>query len=188
VAAWPPGGPRVVYGQPMRVSLALTVIAGDRPGLVERLAATVAEHGANWEASHMARLAGQFAGILLVTIDAGAADGLVASLRGLDAHGLSVSVHPTQASSAPVGGRVMLDIVGADRPGIVRDVARVIAERGINVEELESDVSSAPMSGELLFRARALLRMPAGASPGDLRSRLEALANELMVEIEVGDG
>jgi glycine cleavage system regulatory protein len=172
----------------MRVSLALTVIAGDRPGLVERLAATVAEHGANWEASHMARLAGQFAGILLVTVEAAGADGLVAALRGLDAHGLTISVHPTQASVAPVGGRVVLEVIGADRPGIVRDVARVIAERGINVEELESDVSSAPMSGELLFRARALLRMPAGASPGDLRARLEALANELMVEIEVGDG
>jgi glycine cleavage system regulatory protein len=172
----------------MRVSLALTVIAGDRPGLVERLAATVAEHGANWEASHMARLAGQFAGILLVTVEAAGADGLVAALRGLDTHGLTISVHPTQTSAAPVGGRVVLEVIGADRPGIVRDVARVIAERGINVEELESDVSSAPMSGEPLFRARALLRVPAGASPGDLRARLEALANELMVEIEVGDG
>jgi glycine cleavage system regulatory protein len=164
------------------------VIAGDRPGLVERLAATVVEHGANWEASHMARLAGQFAGILLVTVDSGNADALVAALRALDAHGLLISVHPTQAPTAPVGGRVVLEVVGADRPGIVRDVARVIAERGINVEELESEVSSAPMSGEPLFRARALLRVPAGASPGDLRSRLEALANELMVEIEIGDG
>ena len=136
----------------------------------------------------MSRLAGQFAGILLVTVDGKEADSLVASLRGLDAHGLTVSVHPTQAPTTAPGGRVMLEVVGADRPGIVRDVARVIAERGINVEELETDVSSAPMSGEPLFRARALLRMPAGASPGDLRSRLEALANELMVEIEVGDG
>jgi glycine cleavage system regulatory protein len=172
----------------MRVSLALTVIAGDRPGLVERLAATVTEHGANWEAGRMARLAGQFAGILLVTVESGSADALVAALRGLDAHGLNISVHPTQTPTAPVGGRVVLEVVGADRPGIVRDVARVIAERGINVEELETEVSSAPMSGEPLFRARALLRVPAGASPGDLRSRLEALANELMVEIEVGDG
>jgi glycine cleavage system regulatory protein len=172
----------------MRVSLALTVIAGDRPGLVERLAATVVEHGANWEASHMSRLAGQFAGILLVTVVGQEADALVASLRALDAHGLTISVHPTAAPTAAPGGRVVLEVVGADRPGIGRDVARVIAERGINVEELETDVSSAPMSGEPLFRARALLRMPAGTSPGDLRSRLEALANELMVEIEVGDG
>ena len=174
----------------MRVSLALTVIANDRPGLVERLAATVAEHGANWEASHMARLAGQFAGILLVTVEASGSDALVAALRGLDLHGLSVTVHP--ASPTPpahtLGGRVMLEVVGDDRPGIVRDVARVIAERGINVEELETEVSSAPMSGEPLFRARALLRMPAGATPGDLRKRLEALANELMVEIELADG
>jgi len=172
----------------MRVSLALTVIASDRPGLVERLAATVAAHGANWEASHMARLAGQFAGILLVTVESAASDALVAELRGLDAHGLTVTVHTSKAAAAPGGGRVMLEVVGADRPGIVREVARVIAERGINVEELETEVSSAPMSGEPLFRARALLRMPPGASPQDLRSRLESLANELMVEIEVGDG
>jgi len=172
----------------MRVSLALTVIANDRPGLVERLAATVADHGANWEASHMARLAGQFAGILLVTVEDKTSDALVAALRALDAHGLIVSVHSTQPPTAPQGGRVMLEVVGADRPGIVREVARVIAERGINVEELETEVTSAPMSGEPLFRARALLRMPPGARPVDLRQRLEALANELMVEIEVGDG
>src|SRR5689334_20952056 len=157
----------------MRVSLALTVIANDRPGLVERLAATVAEHGANWEASHMARLAGQFAGILLVTAEASSSDALVAALRGLDLHGLSVTVHPAAPTppAQALGGRVMLEVVGDDRPGIVRDVARVIAERGINVEELETEVSSAPMSGEPLFRARALLRMPPGATPGDLRKR-----------------
>jgi glycine cleavage system regulatory protein len=65
----------------------------------------------------------------------------------------------------------------------VRDVARVLAERGVNVEELESEVSSAPMSGDALFRARALLLVPAQLALSDLRGGLESLAGELMVDL-----
>ena len=76
-------------------------------------------------------------------------------------------------------------MTGADRAGIIRDVSRVLAERGVNVEELESEVSSAPMSGEPLFTARARLRVPPGLALADLRGSLEALAGELMVDLSV---
>lgn len=172
----------------MRDSLVLTVIGPDRPGLVEALADRIAAAGGNWEASHMARLGGQFAGILLVGLDAARTDELVASLRALDGRGLQVVARPGAGAPAPTGARVRLDLTGDDRPGIVRDVSRVLAERAVNVEELESEVGSAPMSGEPLFRAHAVLRVPSTTTLDDLRAGLEALAGELMVDLAVEEG
>lgn len=170
----------------MRDTLVLTVIGPDRTGLVESLAAQIAAVGGNWEESRMSRLAGQFAGILLVTVDTARTDELVAGLRALDKAGLDVAVRPTTAPTrGPAGSRAQLVLTGQDRPGIVRDVSRVIAERGLNVEELESEVESAPMSGEHMFRARYLLHVPVGFDLADLRTRLEALAGELMVDLLV---
>lgn len=167
----------------MRDTLVLTIIGPDRTGLVESVAAQIAAVGGNWEESQMARLAGQFAGILLVTIDPARTDELVAAVRGLGGAGLDVTVRPTAPAAPSPHTRAQLVVTGQDRPGIVRDVSRVIAERGVNVEELESEVASAPMSGEQMFRARYVLSVPAGFELAELRVRLEALAGELMVDI-----
>ena len=167
----------------MRETLVLTVLGHDRTGLVEDLADRIAAAGGNWEASHMARLGGQFAGILLVTIERGLVDELLTRLRGLDARGLQIVARTGELPSPAVGQRVALELTGDDRPGIVRDVTRILTERGVNVEELESEVTSAPMSGEPLFRARAVLQVPPGLALADLRAGLEALAGELMVDL-----
>jgi glycine cleavage system regulatory protein len=59
----------------------------------------------------------------------------------------------------------------------------VLAEHHVNIEELETDLSSAPMSGEPLFRARARVQVPSTVSPDELRRQLERLAGELMVDL-----
>ena len=66
----------------MRTSLVLTVIGTDRPGIVEQLSDRVLAAGANWEESRMARLAGKFAGVLRVSVDAGRADRLADGSAG----------------------------------------------------------------------------------------------------------
>jgi glycine cleavage system regulatory protein len=171
----------------MRNTLVLTVLAADRTGLVEMLAERIAAAGGNWEESRMARLAGQFAGILLVTCDAERSDELAAAVRALGSAGLQVTARAaaSDASSGAAGTRIQLALTGGDRAGIIRDVSRVMAERGVNVEELESEVSSAPMSGERLFTARARLLVPPSLALSDLRASLEKLAGELMVDLSV---
>lgn len=168
----------------MRDMLVLTVIGADRTGLVQSLAERISAAGGNWEESRMARLAGQFAGILLVTIDRDRSDELAASLRALDAQGLQVTVRPSaDPEAAPVARTALrVQLTAHDRPGIVRDVSRILAEHGANVEEFESVVASAAMSGERMFTARARVLAPAGAA-ADLRRRLEALGAELMVDL-----
>lgn len=168
----------------MRTTLLLTVTGSDRPGLVDSLAERVAEAGGNWEESRLSRLGGQFAGIVLVSIDDTRTDALIATLRDLEGAGLQVTSRVVQPAAAAASGvQVSLVVTGADRAGIVRDVARILAERGVNIEELESSVESAPMSGEAMFVARARLRVPQGLELGTLRAALEVLGNELMVDL-----
>lgn len=168
----------------MRTTLLLTAVGADKTGLVESLAKKIAAVGGNWEESRLARLGGQFAGIVLVTVDSAQTDKLVASLRELEASGLQVTARPVAApATGSTGQHVRLTVTGGDRPGIVRDVSRILAERGVNVEELESSMASAPMSGEPMFVARARLLVPAALELPTLRTALEGLGNELMVDL-----
>ena len=172
----------------MRTSLVLTVIGDDRPGLVEQLAALVLAAGANWEESRMARLAGKFAGLLRVSVDVEGADALAARLTRLDDEGLTVVIKRSVDTEPDAFHACGLDLVGHDHPGIIRDISRVLAEHRVNIEELETEVTSAAMSGDALFRARARLRMPSTMAVDELRGMLEALGGDLMVEVTLGEG
>jgi glycine cleavage system regulatory protein len=169
----------------MRSQLVLTLIGRDRPGLVEALAAQVAKHGGNWEESRMAQLAGKFAGILRVSVPAGAARALAQGLSELEREGLRIVVESSDADAKAAGRRLRLELVGDDREGIVRDISRALATRGVNVDELHTRCEDAPMGGGQLFRADALLRAPAELPIDELRAELEGLADDLMVELSL---
>lgn len=165
--------------------LVLTVIAADQPGLVERVAQCIAAHGGNWLESRMSRMAGQFAGILRVAVPAEGYDELVEGLQELGDHGIRVMLADSGIDPACNWKPIHLDLVGNDRPGIVRDITRLLAEHGVNLERLHTEVLPAPMSGEPLFHADALLAVPLTLSLDLLQSRLEELADDLMVELNI---
>jgi glycine cleavage system regulatory protein len=169
-----------------KTSLVLTILGDDRPGLVEALARTVAENGGNWVESRMAHLAGHFAGILRVEVAADQAEALAAAVRGMASAGLESIVHPDPAAVTKATAPLMtLDLAGADRPGIVRDISRVLAAHSVNVEELQTECVAGAESGVPVFRAKAKLRLPAGVSAEALRSALEAVAADLMVDLDL---
>ena len=85
----------------MKTSLVLTVLGADRPGLVESISNVLASHGANWEESRMANLAGKFAGILLASVDSAREAALIDALRELREEGLVVDVERS-GDAAPV--------------------------------------------------------------------------------------
>lgn len=170
----------------MRTSLVLTVLADDRPGIVEQLSEEILAAGANWEESRMARLAGKFAGLLRVTVDANQAEALTARLKTFH-RGLTIVVEPSGQGESGEFRTLRVELLGNDHPGIIRDISRVLAQRGVNIEELDTDVTSAPMSGEALFRARALLRIPAALTSDALIEVLETVAGEMMVDLAVDE-
>jgi glycine cleavage system regulatory protein len=171
----------------MQVPLVMSVIGRDRPGLVESLARIIAAHGGNWLESRMCRLGGGFAGILRIHVPAEKQEALIQALDSLVKQGLTIVAQGDAAPPAEVPGKeTTLEIVGHDRPGIVRQITRALASQGVNVEELTTECVSAPMSGELLFKAHAKLWIPDSCNMAVLRAELEEIAGELAVEISFG--
>ncbi|MSU24759.1 MAG: ACT domain-containing protein [Opitutus sp.] len=176
----------------MLATLVMTVIGADRPGLVQLVAASVADHGGNWLESRMCHLGGQFAGILRVEVEAARSDELVRALRGLEAQGLRVIIHAEGGAAGDRGQETRdrglvatLEVVGQDRPGILRSVSGVLAAHGVNVEELSSERVSAPMGGGTLFQARATVLVPSGKNLAAVRADLEKIAADLMVDLKL---
>jgi glycine cleavage system regulatory protein len=169
-------------------NLVLTVIGDDRSGLVSVLSGVIAEHGGSWERSQMARLAGKFAGIVLVQVPDERVEGLIDELGPLGTQGiLDVTVERAQdeGTPSPDMARLTLELVGADRPGIVHDISQVLAARQVSIEELQTATREAPMAGGMLFEATATLLAPPSVPIAALQAVLEDLANELMVDLSL---
>jgi len=168
----------------MTTPLVLTFIGRDRPGLVNAISRKVAAAGGSWLESRLARLAGEFAGIVLVAVPEANIAGFSASLSDLEASGLRLTVERSAQAGEPARGAVVeLNLLGNDRPGIVREVTEALAELKVNIEEFTSGVEAAPFSGTDMFRAAARLRVPGDLSGDELRRTLERLAGEMMVDL-----
>ena len=134
----------------------------------------------------MSRLGGKFAGILRAELPPDRLQAALAALAALESGGLKVIAEAAPGEQAAAGERSMdLELVGLDRPGIVREISQLLASSGVNVEELITNRTSAPMSAEMLFEARAHVRVPAGIDLAALRSGLERLASDLVVEVKL---
>lgn len=172
----------------------LTLIGPDRPGLVESVSELVATCGGNWMGSRMAHLGGKFAGIVQVAIPAEQTSKLEQDLQSLAAHGLHVHIEsagdlaegaiagPEAVAHAPQP-TTLLEVVGGDRPGIVRELSGILAAAGVNVEQLETEYTPAPMTGGALFRATIHFCLPEGITIDQVRKKVEAVAGDLMVDI-----
>lgn len=167
----------------METPLVMSIIGPDRPGLVDLVASAVRGAGGNWLESRMCHLGGQFAGILRVSLPADQRDRFFASIAEVESQGLFVTV----CDDAPTVGEcqevALVEIVGNDRPGIVSQISRAFAKRGVNVEELETSCRGAPMTGAPLFEARARVCLPAGCDRDDLRRELESIAADMMIDV-----
>ena len=172
----------------MITSLVVTVVGPDRPGIVSLLSAKAQGFGANWAGSRMASLAGQFAGMVHFEVPQEHAQALTEALLGLASADLKIHIARSDVAQAPAGRRVVrLEVVGHDRPGIVRDLSGALAQRGVSIEELHTEIVSGAMSAEHLFKVKAVLLVPKSLSNEDVRTALEALANEMMVDVALGE-
>ena len=181
-----PATPTLVQHDLMLSTLVMTVISPDRPGLVELVTANVVEQGGNWLESRMCRLGGQFAGIVRVEVPAEKSDALLATLAKLEKDGLHISARKeTVLPPAARGTVAVLELVGQDRPGILHQISHVLAQHRVNVEELSSDRINAPMDGSMLFQARISILLPTAVSISQLRSELEKIASDLMVDVQL---
>jgi glycine cleavage system regulatory protein len=168
----------------MMTSLVLTFICHDKPGLVNIISEKIAHAEGSWLESRLAHLAGEFAGIVLVSVPEPNLAGLIAALRSLEDAGLRITVERSSgASPVPSYRTLELQLVSHDRPGIVRDVTEALNQLGANIEEFSSGIESAPFTGETMFRATARLHVPDDVTREEVRTTLERLADEMMVDL-----
>jgi glycine cleavage system regulatory protein len=168
-------------------SLVFTFIGPDKPGLIEKVSSVVNQHGGNWLESRMSQLAGQFAGIVRVAISNEQTDKLSKALHDLsDNSELTIVLQPASHVVVASDYRLLrLSVIGNDRPGIVREITRALASRHINIAEMDTSVTSAPMSGDPLFEAMLDIQLPKNQSIDELNDNLDAIADELTIEISL---
>jgi glycine cleavage system regulatory protein len=170
----------------MQIPLVMTIIGPDKTGLVESVARAVANHGGNWLDSRMCRLGGEFAGILRIEIPAEKKSALLDALQKIS--GLNVTARTGEIKVSAANARqTKLEITGGDRPGIVREISAALARANVNVEEFTSEIVSAPMSGETLFKAAARLQLPDHCDLGALKRDLEKIAADLFVDVSLAE-
>ena len=173
----------------METSYIVTFIGDDRPGLVEAVSGVIEQNKGNWHESRLSQLGGKFAGLVLVSLPSEGGSALEQALKGLSSHGLSVRVTPTAPGTVIASSRdITLAVIGPDRIGIVREVSRALASHRVNVIEMDSKVSSAPMSSEQLFEARIEAQIPQDIALDDLMDTLDEIANQMTLDITLEPG
>lgn len=160
----------------------LSVTGSDRPGLTSALAEAVLAAGGNWQEGHLSRLGGLYVGSVLVEIAPDRLETLEAGIQAIDAAGLAVAVHAAGDDPAAVQSALLFELVGQDRPGIIREVSSVLAKLGANIESLSSGEERGAWGGERLFRAELQVTLPDAVSPEDAQAALETISSEIMVD------
>ncbi|WP_024850812.1 glycine cleavage system protein R [Hydrogenovibrio kuenenii] len=171
----------------MRQSIVVSVLGEDSPGLVAALSKLIVSYQGDWVESSMAGLAGKFAGILRVDLPK---DQVEAFTKALESENLGLKVmyemsEPDDVSQA--FKQYDIELIGQDRPGIVHRLTDALARLGGSVETLESEVIEASMSGEQLFKAQLSLKIPLDIDRNEIQQALEAIANELIADIQLAD-
>lgn len=168
----------------MLKSIVITLIGDDRPGIVESVSRIIVNYHGEWVESRLVNLSGKFAGVLRANIPQQECDAFTVALEE-GTPGLSVSIEQAHAEEAAKGKCYKLELVGQDRPGIIHRISSALVKNGATVDEMESEVTDASMSGEKLFKANITLCLAKGYKIDDLSDELEELANELIVDIVI---
>ncbi|PWH18544.1 MAG: transcriptional regulator [Anaerolineae bacterium] len=173
----------------MQTDIVLTLTGHDRVGIVETVTKLLVQRGGNVQSSRMARLGGEFAMLMLVSLPETAFAGLEQDFQALRAEGYHILLLPTEDKHAETYKGWLpyqIEVLGADHEGIIHEIARHLAAQGINIETLDTSVTRAPMSGTPLFSMQAVVLVPPHIPFSQWGATLEELGDRLNVNIGVG--
>lgn len=163
----------------------ITASGRDRPGMVAAIAQKLFEANCSIQDATMTRLSGEFAMILVV------APSLALSLLALskslaplhDSHGLKINLSPIEPREEDEFfedhiARYMLSVYGPDHTGLVAGVSQVLAEKKVNITDLQTRVAGGKELYVMLFE----LEIPAEINLGALRAKLDETTRELNLD------
>ena len=164
-------------------NLIISAVGSDRPGIVSEISGVITSHGGNVEESRMSRLGSDFAIIMLVTVAPDWEESLEVALKSITE--LTITTKPTKLPQVSDGRQFRIDLSGADNEGIVKVLSRYLAGKSINIVEMETHISHAPVSGTPLFNLNASILVPGGVAEKEIQSDLSQIAQDLGVEIHL---
>ena len=172
----------------MNISVVLTLTGPDRVGIVEEVTQLLLDVGGNVDASRMARLGGEFAILMLVSLPIEQTANLDQNIQTLSTQGYKVTTTQTAQTSAVTHLGWLpyqIEVHGADHEGIVHEVAAYVSQRGINIESMDTDIVHAPVSGTPLFTMAARVLVPPSLQNQNWEEALAEVGHHLNVDVKV---
>jgi glycine cleavage system transcriptional repressor len=173
----------------MKVHLVLTAIGPDRPGIVNDVSEFLLNNGCNIENSRMTTLGGEFVLMLLVS---GPADKIASIQREFLPFANQLGLTATAKETPPSPSRpdnefvpLQVRVVGLDHEGIVHRFAHTLYQLGANIESLETQAVSAPVTGAPMFELTMRVAIPPQVSLSELGSKLQTAGDEVNVDVTV---
>jgi glycine cleavage system transcriptional repressor len=170
-------------------SFAISAIGRDRPGIVAAVSKVLLNHGVNIEDSQMTILRGHFTMMLVVSAPEGTDAGALrleleqaATALGLEAISLN-SVVEADPHGEPEASHIVT-VYGVDHPGIVHAVTSAMAEREVDITDLNTRLVGEDQE-KPLYALMMEVALPAGVSPGQLERDLSAVSEEQGVEVSL---
>jgi glycine cleavage system transcriptional repressor len=172
----------------MQKRFVLTLTGPDRIGFVGTVTRLLLDRGGNVETSRMARLGGEFAILMLVSMPAESRTLLERDFEALTSDGYKLTL--AAADPPEVGAHAgwlprRIEVQGADHEGIIHDVAQFLSEQGINIESVDSETTPAPITGVPLFSMIARVVVPPDLSGEAWTTALAEIGEARNLEIRV---
>lgn len=166
----------------------LTAFGEDRPGIVAAFAEGLYHLGCNIEDACMTRLRGEFAMMVMVRAPEDVpVDRMVDRLTPYTSPlGLTVLCRevPEQVAERGLASDMpmfMLSVYGADHPGIVAQVTRVVADHGGNITDMNTRVIGA--ADRPVYVMVLEVHLQEGSQPEPLQQALDRLKPTLGVDL-----
>lgn len=164
----------------------ISAMGNDRVGIAEEIANTVESWECNIEESRMAVLGDQFAVIMLIRGPGEPIQNLIdgkESWKGI--RGITVEVKAAETKKESLQGlSYLVETISLDSPGIVHALTRVLRDNDINIEDLESETTSAPFTGSPMFTMKIRVTVPSHVSPAFIREALNEIALERDLDVK----
>jgi glycine cleavage system regulatory protein len=162
----------------------ITLVGKDQPGLVETIATCVFNAKGNWQSSNLSKMAGQFAGIIQVQLPETAVPEVEKYLSALPQ--LNCIVQVDECHTETIDGQyITIDVMGNDKPGIVQEITTSLAQSSTSVVKMQTSCEAAPNWGGNLFKAHIIAAVDATTELDTITEQLEAIANDLVVELNI---
>jgi len=174
----------------MKTYFILSAMGKDRPGIVADVSEVIYDCGGNIEDSSMSLLRNHFALLLLFSTEREEVNQKLASVlkrlegeKNLIVFYSPITFEVAYPKAKEQTDRFKITTSGIDHAGIVFKVCRLLADRKVNIIDMETHRVLSAESGTPLFEMDIDVEVPRSVSEQGLREELHRLANELVIDL-----